>query len=81
MKPAVARRLAEERTREELEAAAAHLAEEEDPPFEVKGEDHGEQLTHVLLAQRIRALVDEGQDLKSAYRAVMGEVRGVLTNE
>jgi hypothetical protein len=81
VKPAEARRLAKEHTLEDIERAIEHLAEERDPPIEVKGEDHGERLTHCLLAQRIRGLVDGGMELKQAYREVMGGVRGVLTNE
>ena len=81
MKPAEARRLAEERTVAELEQAAASLCEEAEPPFEVRGGDPGERLTHVLLATRIRARVDGGEPLRDAFRAVMAEVRGVLTNE
>ena len=81
MKPAEARRLASAYSCDELNGACHALSEDRDPPFEVVGEDHGEQLTHILLAQRIRALVDEGAELKQAYREVMAGVRGVLTNE
>jgi hypothetical protein len=82
MKPAEARRLARDHTADQLEQAAAELAEDQNPTtIEVRGEDHGEMLTHVLLAQRIRARLDEGEELKTAFRAVMGEVRGVLTND
>ena len=81
MKPAEARRLAGAHTREELTSACEALSEERAPELEVGGEDPGEQLTHVLLAQRIRAKFDAGMDLKDAYREVMADVRGVLTNE
>lgn len=82
MKPAEARRLASERTMSDLQEAAEALSDEKDPFFEVHGEDHGERLTHVLLAQRIRERMDEhGEDLKDAFRHVMAGVRGVLTNE
>ena len=43
----------------------------DEPDIEVEGEDHGERLTHCLLAQRIRAMVDEGTPLRDAYREVM----------
>ena len=66
---------------EELEAAAERLLKEEAPSIEVYGKELGEKLTHVLLATRIRARLDRGQGLREAYRAVMGEVRGVLSNE
>lgn len=81
MRPAEARRLADAHTSDELTRACEALSEERDPPFDIAGADDGEKLTHVLLAQRIRTRVDEGADLKQAYREVMGEVRGVLTNE
>lgn len=80
MKPAECRRLATEHTTDALESAAAELGEERHPPIHVEGEDHGEKLTHVLLAQRIRARIDAGEDPKDAFRAVMGEVRAVVTN-
>lgn len=80
MKPAEARRLAVAHTALELGEAAEALGEERDPHFDVAGEDHGERLTHVLLAMRIRARIDGGEDVKDAYRHVMAGVRGVLTN-
>ena len=82
MKPAEAKRLARDHTAEQLEQAAAELAEERSPTaIEVRGEDHGEMLTHVLLASRIRAQLDAVDALKDAFRDVMKDVRGVLTNE
>lgn len=81
MKPAEARRLAAERTSAELEAAVEALSEERDPPFDIAGADHGERLTHALLAQRIRRRVDQGEDPKEAFRAVMSEVRAVVSGE
>ena len=81
MKPAEARRLAEAHTVEELAAAAEALSEETEPAIAVQGGDHGERLTHCLLAQRIRAKVDEGAPLRDAFREVMAGVREVLTNE
>lgn len=82
MKPAEARRLAETYSLEQLAHAAHHLGEEQDPEIDVAGEDHGEKLTHVLLAMRIRERVELGGDpLREAFRAVMTEVRGVLSNE
>lgn len=81
MKPAEARRLALERTGPELDEAAAALAAERDPPFAVLGADHGERLTHVLLARRIRERIDAGEDPTRAFRTVMAGVRDVLSNE
>ncbi|MDQ3035065.1 MAG: hypothetical protein M3Y87_21840 [Myxococcota bacterium] len=81
MKPAEARRLAVAHTSIELGEAAETLGEERDPHFEVAGADHGEKLTHVLLAMRIRERIDGGEDVKDAFRHVMAGVRGVLSNE
>lgn len=81
MKPAEARRLAVERTMPDLVEAAEALSEEREAFFEILGEDAGEKLTHVLLAQRIRERIDHGEDVKDAFRHVMNGVRGVLSNE
>jgi hypothetical protein len=81
VKPAEARRLAVLHTMVDLGHAASALAEEVDPPFAIEGADHGEQLTHVLLAQRIRERMDAGEDVKDAFRHVMAGVRGVLSND
>lgn len=80
MKPAEARRLATEHDAKALDAAIEKLMEELDAEIRVEGADHGEQLTHCLLAKRIRERVDAGEELKDAFRAVMGEVRGVVSN-
>lgn len=80
MKPAEARRLASEHDAASLEKAIEQLMEERDPAIHVEGEDHGERLTHCLLAKRIRERVDAGEALKDAFRTVMGEVRGVVSN-
>jgi hypothetical protein len=80
VKPAEAKRLAHEHTAEALALAIEELMEERDPHVTVNGEDHGEKLTHCLLAQRIRERLDKGEDPKEAFRAVMSEVRGVVSN-
>jgi len=79
MKPAEARRLATEHDVLALDAAIEKLMEERDAEIRVEGEDHGEKLTHCLLAKRIRERVDAGEELKDAFRAVVGEVRGTLS--
>lgn len=80
MKAGVVRKLAREHDLPTLEAAAAALLGGEGAPFEIGGEDDGERLTHVMLAQRIRARVDAGEDLKAVFREVMGGVRTVMTD-
>ncbi|MBX7195302.1 MAG: hypothetical protein K1X94_24820 [Sandaracinaceae bacterium] len=81
MKPAESRRLALEKSADELAAAIEALSDERTPPFEIHGEDDGDKLTNVLLAQRIRERIDRGEDPKEAFRAVMGEVRAVVSND
>lgn len=80
MKAGVIRKLAKEHDLPALEAAARSLLEGEGAPFEIGGDDDGERLTHVMLAQRIRKRVDAGEDLKAVFREVMGGVRTVMTD-
>ncbi len=80
MKAGAVRKLATERTLTELEAAANAIVEEERELFDVDGDDLGERLTHLLLAARVRARADKGEDLKEAFRAEMAAVRDVLSN-
>lgn len=82
MKAAVVRKLAEQYTMAELAEAAETFAEEERDPLGVEGDDLGEKLTHVMLAMRIREKVEVGgQDLRTAFREQLGEVRSLLENE
>lgn len=81
MKPAECRRLANEKSADELARAAELLAEEHAPPFDVLGDEAGDKLTHVLLAQRIQERTQRGEDPKDAFRAVMAEVRAVVSND
>ena len=75
------KRLAEAHTPSELEAAADAIAEGEELPFDVVGEDEGEKVTNLLLASRIAAKVAAGEAPKTAFRSVMGDVRDLLKNE
>lgn len=81
MKAASVRALAAEHDQATLEAAADALAEEQPLSFEVEGDDDGERLTHLMLATRVRERMEgQGEDLKTALRAVMSGVRDVLSN-
>jgi len=80
MKAGAVRSLAKEHDIASLEVAAQSLLAGEGAPFEIGGDDDGERLTHVMLAQRIRKRVDAGEDLKSVFREVMGSVRTVMTD-
>ena len=81
MKAGVIRKLAEQHDLATLEAAADALENERAPEIEIRGDDEGEQLTHCLLAQRLRARIDAGDDPKAAFRELMGEVRSVIAND
>jgi hypothetical protein len=80
MKAAVIRKLSRSHDSATLAACAAALMDGGAPPVEVEGEDEGERLTHVMLAQRVRAAVDAGADAGDAFREVMASVREVLTD-
>ncbi len=80
MKAPVVKALAETYDAAQLAAFVEAISEREEDPAEVAGDDVGEKLTHVLLAQRIRARVDAGEAPKDAFRAEMAGVRTVLTN-
>ena len=64
-----------------ISMAGGALAEGGEVPFEVGGDDDGERLTHLMLAARVRGLVDDGADLKEAFREIMTQVRGVISND
>jgi len=81
MKANVIRKLAQEQSADALEAAVEALVEREEDILSVEGEDSGEKLTHVNLALRCRKRIDQGEDPKEAFRAVMGDVRGLLQND
>jgi hypothetical protein len=80
VKAAAVRKAAERYGSAELAAAITALTEEERELLEIDGDDPGERLTHLLLAQRVRARMDRGEDLKEAFRAEMGQVRETLSN-
>ena len=81
MKASVVRNLAKDVSSAELAAAASALMEGREPSIVVGGDDPGEHLTHVMLAQRIRQRVEGGEDLKAVFREVMAGVRAVLTDD
>ncbi len=80
MKAPVVRDLAERYDTAALEAFVEAIAEREEDPADVGGDDPGEKLTHVMLALRCRARMEAGESLKDAFRAEMAGVREVLKN-
>lgn len=81
MKASTIRKLAKEHSLEALERGAEAIAEREVDELGVDGEDLGEKLTHIMLAMRIVARTDAGEELKSAFREEMASVRHLLEND
>lgn len=81
MKASSCRKVAEQFTAAQIEAAIEAVTEREEEILDVPGEDMGERLTHLLVGLRIRARIDAGEDPKEAFRAELGQVRDTLTNE
>lgn len=76
MKMPVIKRLVETQTLEALVAAEEALLEEQEPAFEVEGEDEGEKLTHVFAAIFIlNHMQDHGSQFKDALREYTKKVR------
>jgi hypothetical protein len=80
MKLPVIKDLAETKSISQLKEAEEKLINGEDLPFEVKGDDEGEQLTHILGALDILERVEnEKIDLKTATRAFFERVRNSIS--
>ena len=80
MKIPVIKKLAEAHTLEELQAAEEALYNEQTPSIEVKGDDEGEQLTHILAAVYIKEhMAENGSELKEALRAYTLKVRNSIS--
>lgn len=74
------KRLAENHSAEELEAAAAELEAEHPCSVSVTGDDDGERITHLLCAAEIlRASETNGTDVRAEFRAFAARVRDVLS--
>lgn len=76
MKIPVIKDLVENQTLEALIAAEEAIIDEQAPDIEVKGEDDGEQLTHVMAAIWIlNHMQDHDTDFKTALREYTKKVR------
>jgi hypothetical protein len=76
MKIPVIKGLVETASMDELIAAEEAIIEEQKPQIEVKGDDEGEQLTHVMAAIFIKNHMDDnGVDFKTALREYTKKVR------
>lgn len=79
MRIPVIKLLAENHSTPELERAETALLQEENPGIHVPGDDAGEQLTHVLAAIDVHALMREkGMSLPAALRAFSQRVRNSI---
>lgn len=81
MKASSCRAVAERYSASQIAEAIEAITEREEEILDVPGEDMGERLTHLLVGQRIRGLVDEGMPLKQAFRQELGRVRDTITND
>ncbi|ALD22210.1 DUF6952 family protein [Hymenobacter sp. DG25A] len=76
MKIPAIKQLVESQTLDALVAAEEALLEEQQPAFEVPGEDEGEKLTHVFAAIFIlNHMRDNGSEFKDALREYTKKVR------
>ncbi|AIZ62681.1 hypothetical protein PK28_01485 [Hymenobacter sp. DG25B] len=76
MKIPAIKQLVETQTLDALVAAEEALLEEQQPAFEVPGEDEGEKLTHVFAAIFIlNHMRDSGSEFKDALREYTKKVR------
>lgn len=76
MKIPAIKKLVESVSVEQLTEAETALLNEESLPFEVEGQDEGEQLTHIMAAIYILNTMSEtGVDFKTALREYTQKVR------
>lgn len=81
MKIPAIKALVEQRSVAELRTAEEALMNEETLPFEVSGEDEGEQLTHIMAASWILLRMDEtGNDFKVTLREYTSKVRESISS-
>jgi hypothetical protein len=80
MKLSVIKELVENHSLEELKKSEAAMEEGEIPTFEVKGEDEGEQFTHVIAAVWVKEKMElDGIDARSAMREYTQKVRNSIS--
>ncbi len=79
MKLPIIKKLVENYTLAELEAAEEAIADGKTPAIEIQGEDEGEQLTHAYAAMTIKQDMEQnGKELKVALRDYTNRVRECL---
>ena len=75
MKIPAVKKLVEQYSIEQLQAADEALANEQTPEIEIEGEDDGERLTHAFAALWIKERMNEGLEFKAALREYTSKVR------
>jgi hypothetical protein len=75
MKLPIIKSLVEQYSLAQLQQAEEAIVNEKTPAIEVKGDDEGEQLTHVLAAIYIKEQMAAGMDYISALRQYTQRVR------
>ena len=79
MKLPVIKELVENYSLEELKKSEAAMEEGETPNIEVKGEDEGEQFTHIIAAVWVKEKMElDGIDARSAMREYTQKVRNSI---
>lgn len=79
MKLPVIKQLVENHSLEELKKSEVAMEEGETPDIEVKGEDEGEQFTHIIAAVWVKEKMEkDGIDARSAMREYTQKVRNSI---
>jgi hypothetical protein len=80
MKIPVIKKIVEQCTLEELQAAEAAILEEQTPAIEIEGDDEGERLTHVLAAVWVKnEMQTNGTEAMVAIRNYAQRVRNSIS--
>ncbi len=80
MKLPVIKQLVENHSLEDLKKAETAIEEGESPNIEIKGEDEGEQFTHVIAAVWIKEKMEkDGVDARAAMREYTQKVRNSIS--
>jgi len=80
MKLSVIKELVENYSLEELKKSEAAMEEGETPYMEVKGEDEGEQFTHIIAAVWVKEKMEQDDiDARSAMREYTQKVRNSIS--
>lgn len=80
MKLPVIKELVENHSLEELKKCETAIEEGENPTIEVKGEDEGEQFTHVIAAVWVKEKMEKDNcDVRAAMREYTQKVRNSIS--